>query len=153
MKHLLWLAVFAVATGAGAAEVTCEGSYTTHYKNDRPNRIKGGVNKTGANQYEGELTTDWKGSVQRYRGTLTGNLQQGEVEGDFVMAKTNRRFRFTAQADNGVLRGPIVELKGGSEAPCGELELRVTDSAAPPAAAKPAPAGMGQLPTMPPLRR
>jgi hypothetical protein len=151
MKYfiLLWAVFFSLQ--AWAADVVCEGSYTSQFKNDRPNKINGGVNKTGKNQYEGELTSDWKGKIMSYRGTMIGDLKNGEVKGDFRMAGNNRHFLFTAQANQSVMRGKIVEAKGDKEVGVGELELRTTDNSTP-ATPKSTTPGMGKLPTLKPLR-
>lgn len=121
------VAILFLGAMAMAEEIKFEGTYKTQFKNDRPNKVEGGVTKKDDGTWEGELRTDWKGKIEVYKGTMTGNLQSGEVKGDFHMmagTRQGRHFVFTCKATNGRLRGKTFEIKGGKEVPTGDLEMK-----------------------------
>ena len=133
MKKTILAAVMVLAaSGAWALDVAIKGSYTTRFENDRPNVIGGSLSQAVAGEWKGTLTTDWKGKMQSFTGTVTGDLTKGKVKGDFRLGdpQHGRRFVFTAKADNYTLKGPVVEImKNGQEKDVGEIEMKGTPGA------------------------
>ena len=133
MKKLFTITVFLAVTAVlPAYDINFEGTYENSNKNDRPNILSGGLDKKDGNEWEGVFKTDWKGKFQIFSGTMTGDLKNGPVKGDFYLmqgTKKTRHFVYTATASNYNISGPILELKDTKEVKSGKFEMKKTDKA------------------------
>jgi len=86
--------------------------------------LKAVLTPAGNKQYNVVYTVTWEGSTTNWKGQMTGELKNGEVQGTGAMPSSNRTFIFRAQAAGGVLTGKHWETTGGRPKLTGDIGLK-----------------------------
>lgn len=105
--------------------VTLTGTFSWNGQKGETFPLKAVLTPAGNNEYKAVYSFQWNKKDQRWRGTVSGNLQDGRVTGTGDAAQGNRRFIFDSISKDGTLTGKTFETTNGMRANTGDMLLRI----------------------------
>lgn len=110
-------------SGQGGKEIQIKGTFFWEKKKNNVEDIRIVLTPTGADAYDAVYSFKWNKKDMTWKGTIKGNLKNGEVSGDGGTPDGSRTFVFTGKARNGVIACKHSETTKGRAGPTGEMTL------------------------------
>jgi hypothetical protein len=112
-------------SGKAAKEVQIKGTFFWDKKKNEVVDIKIALTSTAAGEYDAVYKFRWSKKDLTWKGTVKGDLKNGEVSGTGGPPDGSRSFTFTGKAANGVIACQHAETTQGRAGPTGDMTLKV----------------------------
>jgi len=112
------------ADAAPPGDITLSGAFRRSNEKDQTHELKGVFTPAGQDEWKVVFTCQWKGKDQTFKGSLKGNLKDGEVTGSCAIAGGKRTWSVKGTAKAGVVTCKHYETTKGADSYSGDFTIR-----------------------------
>lgn len=117
----------AATDGGDKKEITLTGDFVwSSDKNQKKHDLRIVATPKADGEYDAVYSFTWKKQKMNWKGTIKGNLKNGDVSGTGVNDDGQRTFEFTGKATDGIIDCKHTETTGKKQKPTGTMTIKLS---------------------------